>query len=162
MGWCHSDGSHEGYLVGLVFDSGGVFLGPAGEGWAPSVAKRTPRDQTGRMRELGGNDSATLTLRFVKAACSCGWRSPLLEAPPGSEWVPCSVFAPEWFEDAARELWKRHASECGPVRDGGLVLSPPRGCVRCNGSGHRPVTTRGPDGNPVRCPHCNDATAERR
>lgn len=122
MGWQTDCGTHEGYLVGLVFDDArGVFSGHAGY----------PRDDnenhTGRMRELGihGDDKApkSIPLAFVKMACACGWRSPLLRAPRGTEWCPCSVFASEAFELQARELWERHVRETGPVFEGGCSVA---------------------------------------
>lgn len=113
MGWNHDDTTHEGYLVAIVTDTGGHFLGA----------------MTGRAAELGSPDDCTFNVRAVfvrraKAACSCGWRSPLLVAPNGTSWSPSTVDAPRWFEDAAKRLWVAHVDACGPVPDGGLVLSP--------------------------------------
>jgi hypothetical protein len=108
MGWCSEDGTHEGYLVGLVPDEEhGTFVGHV----------------QGRWRELGGRDEEIKTaLKHVKAACSCGWRSPLLWAPSGTEFAPCSVFAPEWFEDACAQLWQRHVAAAGTATDGGYAI----------------------------------------
>lgn len=118
MGWCSEDGSHEGYLVTLVHDDAGAFLGPGGYA-------RDSVNTSGRMRELGAPgdaDRAPFYPRHLKAACSCGWRSPLLQAPSGVEWAPFTTVAPDWFQDAARALWKRHIEHTGPVADGGLRL----------------------------------------
>lgn len=108
MGWCCEDGTHEGYLVGMVRDeTHGNFNG------------HVPY----RLRELGGRDDETHErLHHVRVACACGWRSPLLYAPPGTGWFPSCVHAPEHFEDAARELWERHTEETGRVHDGGACV----------------------------------------
>lgn len=120
MGWCCEDGTHEGYLVGLVHDDQGVFSGHAGYG----------RGQlTGRMRELGARADdhvcARVPVTWVKCACACGWRSPLIRVPFGTsaEWMPSSVVAPEAFEDACRVLWEAHVQTTGPAPDGGCSVS---------------------------------------
>lgn len=121
MGWQSECGTHEGYLVGLVFDDArGVFSGHAGY----------PRDEdenhSGRMRELGihGDDQIRdrHPLAFVKMACACGWRSPLLRAPRGSFWAPSAAFAPEAFEEECRKLWEHHVRVTGPALDGGCSI----------------------------------------
>jgi hypothetical protein len=107
MGWCSEDGTHEGYLVGLVPDEEhGVCAGHV----------------QGRWRELGGRDVITTMLKHVKVACSCGWRSPLLAGPSGCEFAPSSVFAPEWFEDACTKLWTRPVAAAGRAPDGGFEI----------------------------------------
>ncbi len=136
MGWCHDDGSHEGYLVALVFDDSGTFLGPGGypraEGGTDASAVGAMAG-SGRMRELGARRdceaNASIAVRCVKAACECGWRSALLRAPEGTEWAPSTVFTAGWFEDAARALWVEHADSCGKVPDGGLIVARPRGAL---------------------------------
>jgi hypothetical protein len=107
MGWCCEDGTHEGYLVGLVPDEEhGLFAGHV----------------QGRWRELSGRDEIRATLKHVKVACSCGWRSPLLWAPSGTEFAPSSVFAPEAFEDQCAQLWQRHVAASGEAKDGGYSI----------------------------------------
>jgi hypothetical protein len=157
MGFCNDDGTHEGYLVGLVFDDGGVFEGHAGyahEDYAPhdpqlaraakKLGARQDGPSSGRMRELGsGADNRTernpqihagehlsalglgskIKLQYVKVACSCGWRSPLLNAPSGTYWAPSSVFAPDGFEDQAHALWRKHERSSGKAYDGGYSIT---------------------------------------
>lgn len=100
MGWCNPDldpdARHEGYLVGLV---------PA--------ANRDGTLSTWRYRELSsesGDDPGRTDqpLRTVQVGCECGWRSPRLDAPWGTMWVPFMVFAPEAFEEDARRYWREH------------------------------------------------------
>lgn len=129
MGWWNPDldpnNEHEGYIVALV---------PA-----------TNPDGTAsdwRYRELSGEASDhpgphDRPLHTVQVGCPCGWRSPRLDAPSGSVWVPFAVFAPEWFEDRCRELWKEH-----------VVLEAKRRCPRY------PV----PCGDP-QCANWNDGLA---
>lgn len=112
--WCGDDGTHEGYLVGLVpDDAAGGFLGHA----------------PGRLRELGSRADVDdddgrrrVPLRWVKVACSCGWRSPLIWALAGTEWVPSCVFAPDAFEDRCAELWHVHVATTGRAPDGGCSI----------------------------------------
>lgn len=136
MGWQSECGTHEGYLVGLVFDDAGSFLGPAGY----------PRDdsgkRSGRMRELSGAADHALRagesrihLTFVKVACACGWRSPLLRAAPGTDWIPSSVSAPEAFEDTCALLWQQHVNTSPEAHDGGYAPSTllrRLPCAKCN------------------------------
>lgn len=100
MGWLNydifPDGRHEGYFVGLL----------------PAMNADNSKSDW-RFRELssaaGDDPGATdWPLRSVQVGCECGWRSPRLEAPVGTVWVPFSVFAPEWFEDEARVYWREH------------------------------------------------------
>lgn len=141
MGWCCDDGTHEGFLVGLVFDDSGKFLGPAG------FPNKKSGQLSGRLRELGEPDDdnergpavkcikrfegarprtkhlgTPTPLTFVKVACSCGWRSPLIRAWPGTEWAPSSVYAPQAFEDLAGALWSEHVRASGSILDGGASL----------------------------------------
>ncbi len=124
MGWCHDDAaSHEGYLVAVVSDDDGWFLGPV-PGRMRELASRAHLYGAGKTAAHALIAREILHIRYVKAACSCGWRSPLLHAPDGTSWMPSIVCAPPWFEDAARALWLAHANACGPVPTGGLVLRP--------------------------------------
>lgn len=141
MGWCCDDGTHEGYLVGLVFDDSGKFLGPAG------YPDRKQGFTSGRMRELGTPEDdhergpavkyskrfegarprtkhlgSPTPLNYVKVGCSCGWRSTLIRAWPGTEWSPSAVFAPQSFEDLAGALWSEHVRTSATVYDGGASL----------------------------------------
>lgn len=107
MGWISEDSTHEGYLVGLApCERTGQFVGHV----------------QGRWRELGGRDEKAQSLRNVKIACSCGWRSPLISAPIGCEFFPCFVSAPEWFETEAVKVWERHVRETGTAHDGGCTI----------------------------------------
>lgn len=149
MGFLSECGTHEGYLVGLVFDDAGWYSGHAG--YETLREAPAPHPTSGRMRELGrGNmhelgdkqeaegvihthlslrlESVGRRMQFVgqglpvafgKMACSCGWRSPLLRLPRGSFWAPSSLFTPEAFEDKAVQLWQRHVLESGAATDGG-------------------------------------------
>lgn len=110
MGWCSEDGSHEGYLAGLVRtenESGSIVFKELGY----------PRDEVSR--DLG----------HVQVACTCGWRSSRLHAPLGTTWSPYIVLLPRGehddasaeftikvlkrkpFEAECFELWKRHIEE---------------------------------------------------
>jgi len=109
MGWCSEDGTHEGYLVGLVRDEvQGFFVGHV----------------QGKWRELGGRDvdDLSIKLQYVRIGCSCGWRSPLLAAPSGCEFAPSFVSAPSRFEDACTTLWQRHVAAAGTAPDGGYSI----------------------------------------
>lgn len=108
MGWQSEDGSHEGYLVGLVPDEEqGLFAGHV----------------PGRWRELSGRDLVETPLRHVKVACSCGWRSPLLWAPNGTRFVPSMVVASEIWRDACQRLWTRHVQVSGKASSGGYAVA---------------------------------------
>lgn len=137
MGWCSDDGTHEGYLVGLVFDDAGWFLGHARDRGGV-----TRRAGNGRMRELGthadgerrctvigpdGLDYGVLQdgkvpLEYVKIGCSCGWRSPIVRAWGGTYWAPCMVFTSDTFEERAALLWQAHVRETGPMKYGVLSV----------------------------------------
>ncbi len=149
MGWFAGDETHEGYLVGLVFDDGGTFSGQA---HYPDIVGEGPR--SGRLRELGsGHDTAKcvdsgrwfrnvvtvyrengsdplsgvkldghkIPLQYVKVGCTCGWRSPLIHVH-GAYWVPCCVMAPEAFEEKAARLWEHHNDTTPTQRTGGYSL----------------------------------------
>lgn len=111
MGWLTDDGTHEGYLVAMVpdDDAGGF------NGHVPS-----------RLRELSarsdGAGTARLPVRWVRVACACGWRSPLLYAPHGTEFVPSICIAPDAFEDQCGELWLVHVATTGRAPDGGCSI----------------------------------------
>lgn len=102
MGWFDTDsdpdGRHEGYIVGLVpaIDADGEV-------------------STWRFRELSsaaGDDPGAidLPLSTVQAGCDCGWRSPRMQAPHGTVWVPFSVIASEWLEEQCRQRWREHVT----------------------------------------------------
>jgi len=84
MGWMSEQGC-EGYPVALE------------------------RDSKGRWRELTvGDEGRRRNLTAVQIACECGWRSPRLPAPLGSEWFPYACFLPEEFEQRALDIWREH------------------------------------------------------
>lgn len=117
MGWLSECGTHEGYLVGLVFDDAGVFMGNAGY---PDPASGM---RSGRMRELSARDEGPIpSLRFVKVACGCGWRSPLIRAPSGTEWHPCIVCTSDAFDEQCRKLWRAHLGSSPRALDGGCSV----------------------------------------
>ncbi len=76
----------------------------------------------GRWGELSGRDKIKTIIKHAKIACSCGWRSPLLWAPSGTDFAPSSVFAPEWFEEACAQLWQRQVAAAGEAADGGYSI----------------------------------------
>ncbi len=90
MGWLRDSGEdwsydHEGYMVAVEQPERG-----------------------GEWRELGGPaDEArrVIPVSYVQVACSCGWRSPRLVAPIGTEWVPCSVMTSGAVDDLAYQIW---------------------------------------------------------
>lgn len=94
MGWFSDDLDpgyrHEGYAVALTQD----------DGW--------------RWRELGSDDTGTHAVKWMQIGCSCGWRSPRMLAPQGTDWSPCCIFLPgsgedpEHWEDVARLFWLDH------------------------------------------------------
>src|SRR5574338_974027 len=107
MSWCSDDGTHEGYIVGLVRDEKhGTFVG----------------HNEGRWRELDVRDIQPVPrLTHVRVACACGWRSPLIWGT-GCAFTPSVVHAPSTVEDAARELWKFHVRESGTAPDAGYDI----------------------------------------
>lgn len=98
MGWFTDESHHQGHLVALVPDETGPFVGDA------------------RRRELvsqpGENiGSRCVQVTHVQVGCSCGWRSGVIRAPAGTEWVPSCVLAKEDFEDLCAELWRSHVRQ---------------------------------------------------
>lgn len=109
MGWI-SDAApaHEGFLVGLVRDS----------------------EKVGGFRELRYPDEShggKQRIAHVHVECECGWRSPPLHAPLGTEWSPFTVKLPRHetedyergsfglqarppFEPRCRQLWQDHVT----------------------------------------------------
>jgi hypothetical protein len=87
MGWFRDDAvGHEGYVVAVVAS------GP-------------------EFRELRyPHDTASQPVRVIQVACSCGWRSQRLEAPPGTRYEPFVVeFTREDDREAMAEVWDSHA-----------------------------------------------------
>lgn len=104
MGWFDANAhGHEGYLVGLVRETGPT-------GWS-------------RWRELSGLVSDEEAQRryggaevdAVQVACECGWRSMRLATPFGVTWHPHVVCLPrdeeDAFEEFGRELWRAHVRD---------------------------------------------------
>lgn len=64
-------------------------------------------------------------LQVVQLGCTCGWRSPRIEAPTSACWQG-RVEALAWFQDQCRKQWEAHAiathfgdQEAARVRAGG-------------------------------------------
>jgi hypothetical protein len=121
MGWQHEEHgtAHEGYLIGLVEEERG----------------------SGLFRELtrrhDGNIDGAIPLRYVCVGCDCGWRSPRMFAPSGTEWTPCSVWLAhgrgddsiaDGYEESARKIWAAHVAD---VREHGTPV------LRCDEDGMR-------------------------
>lgn len=128
MGW-FVDGAlgHEGYVVGIVPAGylpdfkrvrGGRFecLAPGcGARWQEELAARFHQESEHRpshhWRELSG-DEPERPVFFFQVACECGWRSPRMHAPMAARWTPSIVLlGSDLIEEAAAELWRRHANE---------------------------------------------------
>ncbi|NDD30629.1 MAG: hypothetical protein EB084_20405 [Proteobacteria bacterium] len=76
------------------------------------------KDDHGLWRELGyPRDDRAQSVRSLQVACTCGWRSPRLEAPPRTRYEPFTV---ELERDEDREkladLWEAHVRELVPRR----------------------------------------------
>ncbi len=94
MGWSNElTPGHDGYLLGLVPQRGS------------SVSKIT----VDAWRPLSGEDVEVLYLRVVQVGCTCGWRSPRMEAPIGACWQLDHVRASDWFLEDCRIIWRAHA-----------------------------------------------------
>jgi hypothetical protein len=93
MSWTRDDcPGHDGELIGLVAEDPGD--GGRRDGF----------------RELHPDtDAAPDFLRWVAVACSCGWRSPRMEAPIDASWRDGQVDTSEWFEARCRQIWRAHA-----------------------------------------------------
>jgi hypothetical protein len=75
-----------------------------------------------RYRELTHADDGhrgEVRLTRVQVGCECGWRSPRIDAPIGTNWYPSSVEAPAWFEEDARKRWHEHIDLETSRRKGG-------------------------------------------
>lgn len=93
MGWSHDDlPTHEGYIVGVVALEGSSY----------------------RTRELGSIDNdADQPVERIQVACSCGWRSAIVNAPLGTRFSPSIVIFPsgtteQRTEDRALLEWNTH------------------------------------------------------
>lgn len=92
---------HEGYVIGLLEEEQG----------------------SGLFRELtlrhDGERRDAVQLNWVCVGCDCGWRSPRVFAPRGTEWTPCHVWLAHGqddaivagYEETARIIWRAHVSE---------------------------------------------------
>jgi hypothetical protein len=93
---------HEGYVIGLLEEEEGSGLF---------------RELT--LRHDGRHDRAAVPLRWVCVGCDCGWRSPRLFAPRGTDWTPCIVWLAHGqddaivagYEEGARKIWREHMDE---------------------------------------------------
>ena len=95
MGWLLDDtDGHEGSLIGLVA--------------CPDARRRGDG-----FRELTAFDdedaAAGIYLQWLQVGCTCGWRSPRMEAPIGACWWPGHVETTTWYEAQARTIWRAHA-----------------------------------------------------
>jgi hypothetical protein len=96
------DHFHEGYVIGLVEESHGLY-----------------RELT--LRHDGDRHASgpPIPLQWVCVGCECGWRSPRLFAPSGTEWTPCHVWLAHdrddaviaGFEEGARKIWREHIAQ---------------------------------------------------
>lgn len=92
------DRGHEGYAIGLVHD-------PDGTIYSDRISYRQVND---------GDVIAPFRtdVTYVQVACDCGWRSPVMSAPYGTEWAPRCVFfptsalGPAW-DDVIADIWRR-------------------------------------------------------
>ena len=105
MGWFYDDDDvrgHEGYLIGLVEEGRGSMLF---------------RELT--LRHDGNDVHNPLPLEFVCVGCDCGWRSPRLRVPAGTNWTPSHVWLAtglsdeviEGYEESARKIWRAHVEQ---------------------------------------------------
>lgn len=117
MGWQNDDGSHEGWVEGLVREQ--------------ETDARGYVVSTGRWLEVGADfdhestDPAMRARRevsHVQVVCTCGWRSQRMIAPLGTYWAPCCTVLPspvpgrpDW-EGGAWRVWRGHL-------DAGVFLS---------------------------------------
>jgi hypothetical protein len=101
MGWCSEEHpEHEGYLIGLV---------------PISDDSRTLREVSYHVD--GAVDS--IKLQYVCVGCECGWRSPRMFAPSGTEWSPAMVWLAygssdevvAGYEESARKVWRAHVDD---------------------------------------------------
>lgn len=120
MGWQSIEAGleeHEGYLVGLVRESGKTLDGIEYE-------SETLRELT---YHRDGTRQDDVPIQWVCVGCECGWRSPRLRAPTGTHWTPCHVWLAwgrddsiiEGYEESARKIWVAHVAE---VRAHGMPM----------------------------------------
>lgn len=107
MGWMSESDNHEGYLRGF-------------EPLFPDYSTDT------LLREITSSDAdkRTIPLKYVCAACECGWRSPRWRplsfwydgigagARNVPEWTPSIVTASPEDEEIGRILWAEHDRAC--------------------------------------------------
>jgi hypothetical protein len=117
MGWQNNDGTHEGYLVGIVADNAhGTDVGPLRRG--DRGVETTDRMPDHIVRAPGDR----VDLVYVKVACSCGWRSPLIRAGADTYWQPNTVEAPAEFREKAYAVWRQHELETPIVPEMGIAI----------------------------------------
>lgn len=107
MGWMSDDSKHEGYVIGLVESEprSGLFR---------ELTYLSERDR----EDL--HTRAPIALEWICVGCDCGWRSPRMVAPRGTDWTPYIVHlasgqdeaARAGYEESARKMWCRHVKEC--------------------------------------------------
>lgn len=105
MGWNLEGSSHEGYLVALLEDDRGAFLGDKRRVEVGPIETVDPRFE--------------MSVGVCQVACSCGWRSPVIRAHHQTTWVPCAVVTDERFEDECAKLWRHHV-EHSPRSEPGM------------------------------------------
>lgn len=94
MGWLLDAAPRcEGYLV-AVDKADGLWEEITYQKMRP-IVKKTP--------------GVRYRVNTVQVACDCGWRSPRIAAPGGTEWSPYIVTTTKLFEERARDIWLRHA-----------------------------------------------------
>ena len=106
MGWQSDDSAHEGYFVGLIESE-------PGSGLFREINYLSERGR-GDLHE-----HAPIPLQYVCVGCDCGWRSPRLFAPRGTDWTPYTVWIAhgqpdeiaEGYEESGRKLWQAHVEE---------------------------------------------------
>jgi hypothetical protein len=118
MGWMTDVDGHEGYLIGLVPESGKTIEG--GREYESEILRELTYHRDGQRTD-------TVPLRYVCVGCDCGWRSPRMHAPSGTEWTPCHVWLAqgrdesicEGYEESARKIWLAHVAD---VRKNGMPI----------------------------------------
>jgi hypothetical protein len=92
---------------------------PGHEGYIAAFVEREPGSALWRELSYPVQEESS-DVRRIAAACACGWRSPHVLAPRGTEWSPFAVWLPAEckakYEDGARILWRRHVEDCGSAR----------------------------------------------
>lgn len=96
---------------------------PAHEGWVTGTS--TALDLTVAVEDDPWPDEDVVELaygdepceiRWVRAACECGWRSGWTLVP-GAEWVRYAVLVPEVISDAISLAWNEHVKNVIAWRD---------------------------------------------